>query len=152
MAAASAGPYASLHLAPDRPAPHHSVLYRPDAIPVAQPTAHQSTEGTTVMILARVVCTVWRCIGGRSLQCLSQLSVLVHRHGVARQTVESRILRQVGLVEERRRRVADLEHVAMKINHRLTAHTHTRPRYYYHIYIKDAMDRCKWRKVIKDVR
>ena len=33
---ASAGPYASLHLAP---APHHSVFYRPDALPAAQPTA-----------------------------------------------------------------------------------------------------------------
>jgi len=34
--------YASLHLAPDRittPAPHHSVFYRPDALPAAQPTA-----------------------------------------------------------------------------------------------------------------
>ena len=32
----------SLHLAPDRittPAPHHSVFYRPDALPAAQPTA-----------------------------------------------------------------------------------------------------------------
>ena len=41
MAVASAGPYASLHLAPDitMPVPHHSVFYRPDALPVAQPTA-----------------------------------------------------------------------------------------------------------------
>ena len=34
--------YARLHLAPDRittPAPHHSVFYRPDALPAAQPTA-----------------------------------------------------------------------------------------------------------------
>jgi len=33
--------YASLHLAPDSstPAPHHSVFYRPDALPAAQPTA-----------------------------------------------------------------------------------------------------------------
>ena len=33
--------YASLHLAPDRittPAPHYSFFYRPDALPVAQPT------------------------------------------------------------------------------------------------------------------
>jgi len=56
---ASAGPYASLHLAPDSasevttlwsytnlfiiiitmPAPHQSVFYRPDALPAAQPTA-----------------------------------------------------------------------------------------------------------------
>jgi len=38
---ASAGPYASLHLAPDKitmPVPHHSVFYRPDALPAAQPT------------------------------------------------------------------------------------------------------------------
>jgi len=38
---ASAGPYASLHLAPDR---HHASspplsFYRPDALPAAQPTA-----------------------------------------------------------------------------------------------------------------
>jgi len=40
MAMASAGPYASLHLAPDitTPEPHHSVFYRPDALPAAQPT------------------------------------------------------------------------------------------------------------------
>ena len=36
VAVASAGPYASLHLAP---APHHSVFYRPDALPATQPTA-----------------------------------------------------------------------------------------------------------------
>jgi len=39
---ASAGPYASLHIAADRlamPALHHSVFYRPDTLPAAQPTA-----------------------------------------------------------------------------------------------------------------
>ena len=37
---ASAGLYASLHLAPDRqPHPHPTVFYRPDALPAAQPTA-----------------------------------------------------------------------------------------------------------------
>ena len=35
VAVASAGPYASLHLAP---APHHSGVYRPDALPATQPT------------------------------------------------------------------------------------------------------------------
>ena len=42
MAVASAGPYESLHLASRQittPAPHHSVFYRPDALPAAQPTA-----------------------------------------------------------------------------------------------------------------
>ena len=42
VAVASAGPYASLHCAPDRltmPAPRHSVVYMPDALPAAQPTA-----------------------------------------------------------------------------------------------------------------
>ena len=40
VAVASAGPHASLYLAPDTtPAPHHSVFYRPDAVPAAQPTA-----------------------------------------------------------------------------------------------------------------
>ena len=48
MAVASDGPYASLHLTPDR---HHAStpllsFYRPDAVPAAQPTAskHQSKE------------------------------------------------------------------------------------------------------------
>jgi len=36
---ASARPYASLHFAPDTPTPHHSVFYRPDALPAAQATA-----------------------------------------------------------------------------------------------------------------
>jgi len=41
VAVALAGPYASLHLAPEitTPAPHYSVFYRPDAHPAAQPTA-----------------------------------------------------------------------------------------------------------------
>jgi len=41
VAVASAGLYANLHLAPDitTPAPQHSVFYRPDALPAAQPTA-----------------------------------------------------------------------------------------------------------------
>ena len=42
MAVASAGPYASAHLDPDKittPAPHHSDFYRPDALLAAQPTA-----------------------------------------------------------------------------------------------------------------
>ena len=41
VAVASAGPYASLYLAPDTitPVPHRPVLYRPEALPAAQPTA-----------------------------------------------------------------------------------------------------------------
>ena len=42
VAVASAGPYASLHLALDKittPVPHQSVFYRPYALPAAQPTA-----------------------------------------------------------------------------------------------------------------
>ena len=37
-----AGPYANLHLDPDTttPASHHSVFYRPDALPAAQPMRH----------------------------------------------------------------------------------------------------------------
>ena len=40
VAVASAGPYASLHLAQDRQPHQHSttVFYRPDALPAAQPT------------------------------------------------------------------------------------------------------------------
>ena len=38
MAVASAGPYASLHLAPDRTMPFFS---RPDALHAAQPTASE---------------------------------------------------------------------------------------------------------------
>ena len=41
MAVASAGPYASAPRSRQitMPAPHHSVFYRPDALPAAQPTA-----------------------------------------------------------------------------------------------------------------
>jgi len=41
---ATAGPYANLHLDPDttKPASHHSVFYRPDALPAAQPTASKA--------------------------------------------------------------------------------------------------------------
>jgi len=42
VAVASAGPYANLHLAPDRQPHQHptnSDFYRPDALPAAQPTA-----------------------------------------------------------------------------------------------------------------
>jgi len=41
VAVASAGPYASLHLAPDRnhaSTPPLKVFYRPDALPASQPT------------------------------------------------------------------------------------------------------------------
>ena len=58
VAVASAGPYASLHLAPGRQSHQHptTVFYRPDALPAAQPTASKhwrqkalkakSTKGT----------------------------------------------------------------------------------------------------------
>ena len=40
VAVASAGPYASLHLAADRyPRQHPTTFYRPDSLPAAQPTA-----------------------------------------------------------------------------------------------------------------
>jgi len=41
VAVASARPYANLHLDPDTitPPSHHSVFYRPDALPAAQLTA-----------------------------------------------------------------------------------------------------------------
>jgi len=40
VAVASAGPYANLYLDPDTttPASHHSVFYRPDALPSCHPT------------------------------------------------------------------------------------------------------------------
>ena len=41
---ASAGSYASLHLAPDNHASTPPLFYRPDALPATQPTA--SGEGT----------------------------------------------------------------------------------------------------------
>jgi len=46
VAVASAGPYASLHLAPDRQRGQHPTtqfFYRPDDLPAAQPQ-RQSTE------------------------------------------------------------------------------------------------------------
>jgi len=53
VAVASAGPYASLHHAPDRQQRQHpttEVFYRPDALPAAQPTAskhlHRNSEIT----------------------------------------------------------------------------------------------------------
>ena len=45
---ASAGPYASLHLAPDRQSHQHPttlVFYRPDTLPAAQPTASKQWRG-----------------------------------------------------------------------------------------------------------
>ena len=45
--------YASLHLAPDRittPAPHHSVFYRPDALPAAQPTASKHLRKLSTLV------------------------------------------------------------------------------------------------------
>ena len=47
MAVASAGLYASLHLAPDRQPHQHPTtqfFYRPDALPSAQPTASEQTH------------------------------------------------------------------------------------------------------------
>ena len=42
MIVASARPYASLHLAP-----HHSVFYRPDALPASQPTGVKALKATS---------------------------------------------------------------------------------------------------------
>ena len=66
-ALASAGPYASLHLAPDRtmPAPHRSVFYRPDALPATQPTVskhwRQNSMQHTVYktVLHPYACPIW---------------------------------------------------------------------------------------------
>jgi len=50
VAVASAGLYASLHLAPDRQPHHHSyIFYRPDALPAAQPTV-VSRNGSKMFI------------------------------------------------------------------------------------------------------
>jgi len=53
---ASAGPYASLHLAPEKQLhkhPHHSVFYRPDALPTNSVKAlkAQSTGGSALITL-----------------------------------------------------------------------------------------------------
>jgi len=49
---ASAGQYASLHLTP---APHHSVFYRPDALPAAQLTVSEGISiGITMHVLNKV--------------------------------------------------------------------------------------------------
>ena len=54
MAVASAGPYAILHLSRQitTPAPHHSVFYRPDALPAAQPTASSTEEKNSTIYTA----------------------------------------------------------------------------------------------------
>ena len=36
------------------PAPHHSVFYRLDALPAAQPTVHQSTEGNSLINISEI--------------------------------------------------------------------------------------------------
>ena len=49
IAVAPVWPYANLHLAPDRitmPASHHSVFYRPDALPAA--SKHILVDGTSM--------------------------------------------------------------------------------------------------------
>ena len=53
--------YASLHLAPDRittPAPHHSVFYRPDALPAAQPTASKHWRHILWIKLSKMFATM----------------------------------------------------------------------------------------------
>jgi len=53
VAVASAGPYASLQLAPDRqPCQHPTAqfFYRPVALPAAQPTVSKATEGNTTIV------------------------------------------------------------------------------------------------------
>ena len=53
--------YASLHLAPDSittPAPHHSVFYRPDALPAAQPTASKHWRHITLSASCTII---WPC-------------------------------------------------------------------------------------------
>jgi len=53
-AVASAGPYANnLHLSPDRlltPTPHHSIFYRLDALPDAEPTVSRPLRPLHVYI------------------------------------------------------------------------------------------------------
>jgi len=46
VAVASAGPYASLHLAPDRQPRQHPTthFYRPDALPATQPTVSKQHQ------------------------------------------------------------------------------------------------------------
>ena len=53
VAVASAGPYANLHLAPDRqPCQHPTTqfFYRPDALPAAQPTASKHWRLDTLVV------------------------------------------------------------------------------------------------------
>ena len=49
---ASTGPYANLHIA------HHSVFYRPDALPAAQPTVSKHWRNTWQWVLIK---TIWLC-------------------------------------------------------------------------------------------
>ena len=60
MTVASAGPYANLHLDPDTttPASHHSVFYRPDALPVAQPTASKHLQSVLIVFVLLYMHTV----------------------------------------------------------------------------------------------
>jgi len=56
VAVASAGPYASLHLAPDRqPHQHPTTLFFTDWMPFLPPNQQrQSTEGTDVTVVFRI--------------------------------------------------------------------------------------------------
>jgi len=63
VAVASAGPYANLHLAfwqITMPTLHHSVFYRPDTLPAAQPTAskHWRQKWYSVLVFKTKLCYI----------------------------------------------------------------------------------------------
>jgi len=63
VAVASAGPYASLHLAPEitTPAPHYSVFYRLDALPAAQLNSIKALNCRVKMLDFRCCGLLWIC-------------------------------------------------------------------------------------------
>ena len=71
VAVASAGPYASLHLAPDRQLHQHPttlVFYRPDSLPAAQPTTSKHWRQHLPSVLQKlsdevlIWLSVWSCL------------------------------------------------------------------------------------------
>ena len=80
MAVASAGPYASLHLAPDRQPCQHpaaQVFYRPDALPAAQPTASKHCLCPYILWF---LCVLFECSKNVKLATVSQKRcVILHK-------------------------------------------------------------------------
>jgi len=92
VAVASAGPYASLHLDPDRQPRQHpttQVFYRPDALPAAQPKASKHLKSNTIYTeyaesSEKILCLLAVCMVNNDYKKISFLrrSILEIKAGV----------------------------------------------------------------------